>query len=148
FQNGQFASFLSQIVKPLPTGGLAGVTFQTNYQNLNRTIQGFTLINPAYQPSLTFNFDQPLLQGFGVDINQLLARHPLEGTQNLQRDLYALYNQDRGILIARLQFDQSRADFERAVNFMLANVENAYWNLYGAYMTLYSREKGMRLAHK
>jgi outer membrane protein TolC len=147
FQNGNFASFLSQLVKPLPSGGDVGVTFQTNYQNLKSTVAGFTLVNPAYQPSLTFNFDQPLLQGFGVDINQLTPRHPEEGTTNLQRSPYALYPNDQGILIARLRFDQSRAEFERAVNFMLINVEVAYWNLYGAYVTLYSREVGMRISY-
>jgi outer membrane protein TolC len=147
FQNGNFASFLSQVVKPLPTGGDVGVTFQTNYSDLKTVPAGFTVVNPAYQPSLTFNFDQPLLQGFGVDINQLTGRHPEEGTTNLSRSPYALYPNDNGIVIARLRFDQSRADFERAVSFMLANVETAYWNLYGAYVTLYAREQGMRIAY-
>src|SRR5207244_5123969 len=52
-----------------------------------------------------------------------------------------------GILIARIRFDQQRADFERAVHFQLLNVEAAYWNLYGAYVTLYSTEQAMRMAH-
>jgi outer membrane protein TolC len=147
--NGNFAAFLTQLVKPLPSGGDVGVTFNTNYQHLSQPITGVTTLNPNYQTGLTFNFDQPLLQGFGVDINQLLPQHPLEGTQNLQRSRYALYsttNIDNGILVARLRFDQSRAEFERHITFMLTNVEVAYWNLYGAYFNLYASEQAMRLS--
>ena len=31
---------------------------------------------------------------------------------------------------------------------MLLNVEIAYWNLYGSYWTLYSREQGLRFAYE
>ncbi len=53
-----------------------------------------------------------------------------------------------GILIARIRFNQNRAEFERNVNQMLLNVENAYWNLYGSYWQLYSREQGLRFAYE
>ena len=38
--------------------------------------RGFQVVNPAYRPALTFQFEQPLLRGYGVDINQLLPSHP------------------------------------------------------------------------
>ncbi len=53
-----------------------------------------------------------------------------------------------GILIARVRFNQNRAEFERNVNQMLLNVEDAYWNLYGSYWQLYSREQGLRFAYR
>src|SRR6266851_5143577 len=34
FQNGDQAVFNSSLLKPLPTGGVAGITFNTTYQNL------------------------------------------------------------------------------------------------------------------
>src|SRR5579884_1235465 len=40
------------------------------------------------------------------------------------------------------------AEFERNINQMLLNVENAYWNLYGSYWQLYSREQGLRFAYE
>ncbi len=40
------------------------------------------------------------------------------------------------------------AEFERNINQMLLNIENAYWNLYGSYWQLFSREEGLRLAHE
>src|SRR5262249_31052057 len=35
----------------------------------------------------------------------------------------------------------------RSVNFMLTNVEFAYWNLYGSFINLYATEQAMRMAH-
>jgi outer membrane protein TolC len=131
------AFFRSSLLKPLPSGGVAGITFRTDYElsNLNSPV------NPAYRPSLQFQFEQPLLQGYGVEINQLRSSHPgsiLTPFPNLGRV--------EGILITRLRYDEQRAEFERRVNELLVNVELAYWNLYGAYWNLYSREQGLRQA--
>jgi outer membrane protein TolC len=135
----QAATFNTAILKPLPTGGVAGITFRTDYTYTNVP----SPVNPAYQPLLRFQFEQPLLQGFGVEINQLRSSHPgslltpfnLSGTGN-------------GILLARINFDESRAEFERNVQLQVLNVEAAYWTLYGAYWALYSRELGFRQAHE
>ena len=69
----QNANFSTGILKPLPTGGVAGITFQTEYQLTN--LSG-NRVNPAYRPTLQFQFEQPLLQGFGVEIQQLRSTHP------------------------------------------------------------------------
>jgi outer membrane protein TolC len=129
------------LLKPLPTGGVAGITFNVpyTYSNLNARV------NPVYQPQLQFQFEQPLLQGFGVEINQLRASHP---GSILNPGVANLNPTTEGILITRLRFDQQRAEFERNVNFMLLNVEVAYWNLYGAYWTMYAREQGLRMAYE
>ncbi len=160
----QQASFTSALVKPLASGGTAVVGFGTAYQFTNST---FARVNPSYAPSLQFGFDQPLLQGFGVEINQLRAQHPISGGGGGAGNILGLTNAGgttganalalassglqfqpggNGILISRIRFDQQRADFERNVNQMLVNVEVAYWNLYGSYWTLYSREQGLRFA--
>jgi outer membrane protein TolC len=141
FNNGQSAVFNSTLLKPLPTGGVAGITFSTQYQNLTNPPTGFNLINPAYTPQLQFAFEQPLLQGFGVEINQLRSQHP-----NSILTPFASTVRSEGILITRVKFDQSRIDFERQIAFMLLNVETAYWNLYRDYWALYSREQGLRQA--
>src|SRR5262249_27690741 len=61
------ATFSSAFLKPLPTGGVAGITFNLPYTFTNLPAR----VNPAYQPQLQLQFEQPLLQGFGVEINQL-----------------------------------------------------------------------------
>jgi outer membrane protein TolC len=146
------ATFTSSLLKPLPTGGTAGITFNTQYQFTNLPAR----VNPSYTPSLTFAFEQPLLQGFGTEINQLRTLHP--GSQLLTQTLPGAsfagqaFGGSRvatdGILLTRIRFDQERANFEANVGQMVLNVEVAYWNLYGAYWTLYSRELGLRLAYE
>jgi outer membrane protein TolC len=132
-------SFNSTLEKPLPTGGVAGITFGLSSQWNNPA----SPINPAIQPSVQFIFEQPLLQGFGVEINQLLPAHP--GSRLMP---FATGNTGEGILITRIRLDQQRAEFERNVNFLLLNVEGAYWNLYGAYYQLWAREEAMRYAYE
>ena len=139
----QDANVSTGFVKPLPTGGTAGITFNTAYTLTNLQAR----VNPSYRPTLQFQFEQPLLQGYGVEINQLRAAHP--GTQLLTNA--AVPNQaptPEGILVTRIRFDQQRAEFERNVHGMLLNVEIAYWNLYNSYWQLYSNEQGMRQAYE
>ena len=133
------ATYSSSMVKPLPTGGVAGITFRTDYQFTNLP----AAVNPSYRPTLQFQFEQPLLQGFGVEINQLRASHP---GSILNPGVFQGSTSTEGILITRLRFDQQRAEFERNLNQMLLNVEVAYWNLYGSYLTLYSRKQALRFA--
>jgi outer membrane protein TolC len=138
------ATFTTGIVKPLPTGGTTGITFSVPYQITNLPSR----VNPSYQPSVQVAFEQPLLQGFGVEINQIRARHPGSSFVD-QTGLIAgsqQNNDTEGILITRLRYDQARAEFERLVQQMVANVEVAYWNLYGSYWNLYSQEAALRQA--
>jgi outer membrane protein TolC len=143
FNTGNSAQFQSSLLKPLPTGGVAGITFSTQYQQLAHPPTGFTLLNPAYTPRLQFQFEQPLLQGYGVEHNQLRPSHPGSVLTPFPTSARV-----PGILITRLRFDEQRAEFERRVHLMLRNVETAYWNLYNAYWTLYSREQALRQAYE
>jgi outer membrane protein TolC len=143
FNTGESATIQTALLKPLPTGGVSGITFSTQYQNLTHPPTGFTLLNPAYTPQLQFQFEQPLLQGFGIEINQLRTSHP-----GSILTPFPVSGRVAGILITRLRFDEQRAEFERRVHLMLRNVEIAYWNLYNAYWTLYSREQAMRQAYE
>ncbi len=132
-------NFNTGLVKPLPTGGVAGITFGILSQR-NTPAGRF---QPAVQPDIQFNFEQPLLLGFGDAINQLRDTHP-----GSVLTPFATGSQVEGILITRIRLDQQRAEFERALNYLLLNVEAAYWNLYGAYYQLYSREEGMRYSYE
>ena len=90
-----------------------------------------------------------MLQGFGVEINQLRQSSP---TSQLLPNGGALGGLPQpgveGILVTRIRFDQQRAEFQRNVNIMLANVEFAYWNLYNAYWNLYVQEAALRQAYE
>ncbi len=132
-------NFSTGLEKPLPTGGVAGITFNIA-SNWNTPPSA---INPAIQPSLQFQFEQPLLQGFGIEINQLRDSHPGSILNPFSTAVAA-----EGILITRIRRDQQRFEFERNLNLMLLNVESAYWNLVGSYYKLYSREDAMRYAYE
>jgi outer membrane protein TolC len=141
FNSGSNAQFSSSLLKPLPTGGVAGITFSTNYQDLSNPPRNFSILNPAYTPRLQFQFEQPLLQGYGVEINQLRASHP-----GSVLTPFATGGRVPGILITRLRYDQERAEFERRVHTLVLNVETAYWSLYAGYWILYAREQALRQA--
>ncbi len=144
FSNGDSATLSSTLAKPLPTGGVAGITFSTNYLSLSNppTNTQFVALSTSYTPRLQFIFEQPLLQGFGVEINQLTPNFPgsvlipgLRQSGGIGTD---------GILLTRIRRDQSRYQFDAEVNQMLLNVETAYWNLYSAYYNLAAQEEGLK----
>ncbi len=138
--NQEQATVSTGLLKQLATGGVAGITFNTNYTLTNLPAR----VNPAYQPSLQFQFEQPLLQGYGVEINQIRASAP---GSILTPGVLPGQTSPEGILITRIRTDQQRAEFERNVQIMLANVEFVYWSLYAAYWNLYAREAGLRMAY-
>lgn len=164
FNNGQQAQFSTSIVKAIATGGVASISFNNTYTLLQQPPTGlFGVLNPSYKSNLSIGFEQPLLQNYGVEINQLLNRiAPIAGVtmpaaaaagfNNKYGSLAQLpgfvSNQVDGILIARLKLDGQRAEFERNVNNLLINAEVAYWKLYQAYGSLYSNEEVLRIAHK
>ena len=135
------ATISTALIKPLSSGGAVAITFDTAYTKTNLP----AAVNPAYQPNLQFTFEQPLIQGFGTEINQLRANgtgsilHP--GTIQTQPTA-------EGILVTRMRFDQERAEFERNVHYLLLNTELGYWSLYNAYWQLYATESGLKLAYE
>lgn len=143
--NGDAASITSTLAKPLSTGGVAGITFSTDYRKFAVTSSQFaSQVNPAYTPRVQFLFEQPLLQGFGIEINQLATSHP--GSQLIGGLRPSGGSTTEGILITRIRYDQQKAEFDRQVNQLLINVETAYWNLYAAYYNLYAQEETLKQA--
>ena len=88
--------------KLLPTGML--VTGSYSLSREKTTLQ-FQDLNPAYASNLTLEIRQPLLRGFGIDVN---------------RSLIYIYKNNRRI---------SDLAFRRAVRDTILEVEKAYWAL-------------------
>ncbi len=86
----------------LPAGGDYFIGF--NHVR-SSTVGGFTFLNPAYRPSLSFRATQPLMRNFGVDVTR------------------------RGILIARNTLGINREAFRTALMNTAVSVEQAYLNL-------------------
>jgi outer membrane protein TolC len=132
------AAWQSTLAKPLPTGGVAGITTSMNYSKFSNVPSNLgTFVNPNYTPRIQFQFEQPLLQMYGVQINQIAAAH---AGSFLSPGIRSTGQGTEGILISRIRYDQQRAEFDRNINQMLLNVEAAYWDLYAAYYNLYAQE--------
>ncbi len=132
----------SSLLKPLPTGGVAGVTFSTDYLN-QAGLPSSQFINPGYRPVAGVVFEQPLLRGAGVPVNEVLDSHP-----GGYRNPFPTSTRSPGILLARIGHVKSQLEFERRVHDLVFKVEEAYWNLYRAYWELYSRENGLKQTHQ
>lgn len=146
FSNGDSATLTNTLAKPLPSGGVVGITTSMAYQKLASppTNSSFVTLNTSYTPRVQFVLEQPLMQGFGVEANQLLASHPVATNGSvLVPGLRVTGGGQEGILVTRIRVEQARAQFDVNVNNMLLNVEAAYWNLYSAYYNLYAQQKGL-----
>jgi outer membrane protein len=92
-------------------GFKTGTSIQVNFNNArSSTTSPSTFFNPAVQTTLGFGFQQQLLKGFGILPN---TRYIIEAKNNSQGARYTLAS---------------------SVITVIANVENAYWNL------VYARE--------
>lgn len=143
FQNGDQFNLTTGLYKPLPTGGVAGITWSTDYNHLSAPPAG--VLNPTWRPRLAFQIEQPLMRDYGVEINQLNFSHA--GPLSIQQ-FRPQSPRVEGVLITRLRYEQSQAEFERVVNHLLLNVEFAYWNLHAAYGALFARDVGLKEAVK
>ena len=103
----------------LPTGGNYTLSFNNNRQSNNARV---SLVNPAYNSDFGFNFNQPLLRDFGIDVNR------------------------RGIRIARTNLDISREDFRAQILDTVYLVEQAYYDLVFARENLEVKRQSQGLA--
>ncbi|MGL4513173.1 MAG: TolC family protein [Lacipirellulaceae bacterium] len=89
---------------------------------------GNRLGSSDFQTVLEGELRQPLLQGAGLTFNRVAGPNGQPGALN-------------GVLLARSRTDISLAEFEVGVRDLVANVENAYWDLYFAYRDLDAKKR-------
>ncbi|MBI3464518.1 MAG: TolC family protein [Planctomycetes bacterium] len=110
------------LTKLLAPGTEVSVGFDTNYSF--PTAENFTLqrlFPAAYESTVFATIRQPLLQGFGVDVN----RAP--------------------IVVARLRADQQLMEFEGALEQLVRQVEQTYWDLASAQVQLWATDEAIKL---
>ncbi len=105
----------------LPTGG--SITVQANGSRVTSTGQ-YDLLSPLYQTDLGIELRQPLLRGFSADRSRLSIR------------------------LAEAAHRRSNAELEVEVTRIVANVQDAYWNLSAARAEIEVREESIRLAQE
>ncbi|HTU22002.1 MAG TPA: TolC family protein [Gemmataceae bacterium] len=88
---------------------------------------------------------QPFLLFPGIGLDSSLAIPQAEPSKPVR---VVCKPRSKCLLLTGVSRHPRPAEFERNVNQMLLNVENAYWNLYGSYWQLHSREQALRLAYE
>lgn len=135
-RNGLFRQDLSTtqlgLSKRTATGAqytLRDVTvFDRNNQQSNR-------LGPyTWDTFLEAQVRQPMMLGAGTDFNRIAGPGALPGQLN-------------GVLLARVRTDISLVDFERSVRDFVADVENAYWDLYFSYRDLEAKTEARNKAY-
>ncbi len=118
---------LGVVETELSKRAMTGTEFQlrqiTEYDSNNAPGNQFV---SAWTSQIELGVRQPLLLGGGVGFNRIAGPNATPG-------------QLKGVLLARLNADESLADFEFGVITFVNNVENAYWDLYFAYRDLDAR---------
>jgi len=90
---------------------------------------------PTWSSYLEGGFKHPLLRGSGIEFNRIAGLGATPGNYG-------------GVVVARINTDQSLVDFEMATRDLVASVETAYWNLYFAYHRLDSVRSGRDAAYE
>ena len=102
-----------------------GTTFTGTFDN-SRVASNNTLnfFNPSIATSLRFQVTQPLLQGFGVEVNR------------------------RFILLAQNNRKITDSSFRQQVIFTVTQIEDIYWDLVSAYESLRAAERALAVAQE
>jgi outer membrane protein TolC len=111
----------TSISKTSATGGQFTIGSTIDYMRDTNAADIFP--NGAFDTTVYGEIRQPLLQGSGVEYNRIAGPGAKPGNYN-------------GVLVARIRTDISAADFQAGLRDFVANVENAYWDLYFAYRDL------------
>lgn len=120
--NGNTGVFQSQLSKTFATGGTFAVNHNWNYLDTNSP---GTLFASSYTGLLGATFTQPLWGGSGVEYTRIAGPS--------RSGFGAIIGVSQGVVIARINEDISLADFEQAVQLMVRDVEDLYWELFLAY---------------
>lgn len=119
--NQDFAVWETEITKRAATGSQFTIRKTIDYDDDNSL--GNLFDNGVWDVIFEGEVRHPLLQGSGARFNRIAGPGAVPGVYN-------------GVLVARVRTDISLADFQMGLRDLVANVENAYWDLYFAYRDL------------
>lgn len=113
--------FQAQITKRAATGSQFAIRKNVDFNHDNNLGNQFK--GGAWDVILEGEVRHPFLRGGGLYFNRIAGPDGRPGYYN-------------GVLVARVKTDISLAEFEIGLRDLVANVENAYWDLYYSYRDL------------
>jgi outer membrane protein TolC len=126
------ANYTGQLAKQTAQGASFALRHVVNYDRNNRPGRAF---RSEFNGWLEAEWRQPLMRGAGTQFNRIAGPNSQIGQYN-------------GVLIARVNEDVALADFEVAMISLVADVEQAYWDLATAYRVLDATLKGRDAAQQ
>jgi hypothetical protein len=112
--------YQSQLTKRTATGAQLSLTNNTDYDSNNAP---GNLFYSSWTTNIEAQVRQPLLAGGGIEYNRIYGPNGIPGLP-------------AGVMLARVNTEQSLTDFEIGVRNFISDVENAYWDVYFAYRDL------------
>jgi len=136
-QNGIFSQDLSTTQVGINKRSATGATFTVREVSVfDRNNQAGNRFGPySWDNFIEAQARQPLLLGSGTEFNRIAGPGATPGQLN-------------GVLLARVRTDISLVEFETSVRDFVADVENAYWDLYYAYRDLDARIDARNIAQE
>jgi len=133
FSQQQLASFSNDITKRTATGASFSLRNNVQYARTQDPSRQTQLFPSAFTGFMEAEYRQPMMRGAGTTFNRIAGTSGIVGQYN-------------GVLIARVNEDVALADFEAAVIALIADVEQAYWDLTASYRVLEAVAKGREAA--
>lgn len=136
FIQSQNATFTNQLTKRTATGTQFSLRNNIQYTRTQDPSVAQLLFPSAFAGFMEAEVRQPMMRGAGTTFNRIAGAAGAAGQ----------IGQYNGVLIARVNEDVALADFETAVIALIADVEQAYWDLTAAYRILEATVKGRESA--
>jgi outer membrane protein TolC len=127
------ATYQNEISKRTATGATFALRNSVGYTRTQDASRASQLYPSVFTGFLEAEYRQPLMRGAGTTYNRIAGTSGIVGQYN-------------GVLIARVNEDVALADFEAAVISLIADVEQAYWDLTASYRVLEATVKGREAA--
>ncbi|REJ90630.1 MAG: TolC family protein [Planctomycetota bacterium] len=121
------AMYQSSLSKSFANGGTVQFNHNVDYLWSSAFSGPASLFNSVYTGNIEVLYQQPLLAGAGTEFTRTAGP--------IARSFGGITGVSQGVLIARINNDIEIAAFERSVQNLVLDVENAYWDLYLAYRT-------------
>lgn len=124
------ASFSTQVQKTFANSGIFTVQHDMNYSYSDVTRQ----FPSAFDGFARMTYRQPLLAGSGPEFTRIAGP--------IGSNLTGVSGVAQGVVISRINTDIAISDIEGAIATMIRDVENRYWDLQLAYLTMDAERVG------
>jgi len=131
--NDDSTNFLLRVDKQVAWGGQFAIDHTIDYSDNNSPARQYP---SQYTGGMNFSYSQPLWAGAGTEFTQIAGPAAFLDTR--------IMSVNQGILIAKIDGELSRLDFEESLNGLVKDVTDVYWDLAQARSELHMEEDSLK----